>query len=153
MNEYARNPSYGRSRGRGAAVICAVISVVLAAAVAAGVWVTLNKKAADEPVKTNEETIIPNISADMIYAIDPAVIENYRTTHNSEANRSAYRFLPENAFTTPEYVNTDITEECVEPVTSLSIDMKQNTKRSTSTSPPSSIYQISPCCGSHPRSS
>jgi hypothetical protein len=126
MNEYPRNPSYGPSRGKGAAVICAVVSVILAAAVAAGIWVTLSKKAAEEPVKTNEETIIPNISANMIYAIDPAVIENYRATHNSEANRAVYRFLPENGFTTPEYVNTDITVDCVSPVTSLSIDMKQN---------------------------
>ena len=125
MNEY-KNPYNQRSGGRGGTVLCAVLSVVLAAAVFVGVWMIASEKAQQSPRMLSQETVIPNISAEMIYAIDPAVIENYRATHDVAAKQALYRYQPENAFKTPEYVNTDITEECVSAVTTLSIDRKQN---------------------------
>ena len=126
MNEYARHNYDARPRGWGGAVIGVILSVVLAAAVFFGARLVLGEKADKEPVRLSEETIVPNISANMIYAIDPAVIENYRVSHDTASKQSLYCYMPENGFITPEYVNTDITEDCVSAVTSLSIDMKQN---------------------------
>lgn len=127
MSEYTRNPYNNRSRGSAVPIVIgSLISLILAVAVFAGARVYLSEKAAENPVMLTEETIVPNISANMIYAIDPAVIENYRASHNVAAYQPMYRYLPENGFKTPEYVNTDITEDCLASVTSLSIDRKQN---------------------------
>ena len=125
MNDYY-DPYGNRPRGRGKAIVCAVITVILAAAVFAGVWLIASAEADKSPVRLSEETVIPNISADMIRAVDPAVIENYRVTHDVASKQMLYRYLPENGFKTPQYVNTDLTEDCVAAVTSLSIDRKQN---------------------------
>lgn len=126
MNEYRQNPYMERRGGKRAAVIGAVITVILAAAVFVGVWLTASSDADRHPAMQAQETIIPNISANMIYAIDPAVIENYRVTHDVAARQSAYRYQPADGFLNPSYVNTDLTEDCVSGVTSLAIDMKQN---------------------------
>ena len=125
MNEYER---YRRDRrgGKIGYIIGGVISLVLTVAVFFGVKLFFPGDAPQDAARQAEETIIPNISANMINAIDPSVIENYRTTHNIDAVQSQFRFEPENAFLSPEYVNTDITEECVSAVTSLSIDRKEN---------------------------
>ena len=115
-----------RPRRKGAAIVCALISLILTAAAVAVMWKNTSAEADKNPVKLFQETVIPNISADMIYAIDPAVIENYRVSHNVAARQSQYLYEPENGFKTPQYVNTDITEDCVAAVTELSIDRKQN---------------------------
>ena len=125
MNEFQRY-QYDRRRGKVGYIIGAVVSLVLAVVVFAGAKLFFSNGSSAEPERLSEETIIPNISANMIYAIDLAVIENYRVTHNIEAYQPQFRYDPENAFLTPEYVNTDITEDCVSAVTTLSIDRKQN---------------------------
>ena len=125
MSEYERY-RYDRRRNIKVFLIGAAVSVALAVAAFAGARFILGGKSAKEPAHASEETIIPNISANMIYAIDPAIIENYRSTHNIEAIQPLYHYEPENSFMTPEYVNTDITDECVSAVTTLSVDRKQN---------------------------
>ncbi len=123
VNENVNKKRRGK---KGAVIACALSSVILAAAVFGYVWKNASAEAEKNPVMLAQETVIPNISADMISAIDPAVIENYRVTHNVAARQSLYCYLPENGFKTPGYVNTDLTEDCVAPVTELSIDRKQN---------------------------
>lgn len=115
-----------RPRRKGAAVVCALLTLVLTAAAAGYVWTNGSVWAQNNPLMLAQETVIPNISADMISAIDPAVIENYRAAHNVAARQSLYCYLPENAFKTPQYVNTDLTEDCVAAVTELTIDRKRN---------------------------
>ena len=128
MNQYAGYPYQEQRRSVTGIVIGAIISVILAAAVFAGV-ITVSRNAAaprQTQVQTEKETIVPNISANMIYAIDPALIQNYRTAHNIDAKQALYSYSPENPFTDPAHVNTDITEEVMAGVTSLVLDMKQN---------------------------
>ncbi|MBQ6065185.1 MAG: hypothetical protein IJK89_00040 [Clostridia bacterium] len=127
MNDFTREQyAYERSRGRGRVIVCAVLTLVLAAAVFAGCFLILSDRAERDPVRTAEETIITNISANMINAIDPAVIEAYRASHHTAANQSRYCYEPSDGFLTPSCVNTDITADCVGAVTSLTIDMKEN---------------------------
>ena len=120
------DPLVNRSRGKGAVIVCAVISVILAAAAFAGVWHFASAEAEKNPVRLAQETVIPNISENMVRAIDPSVIENYRAAHDMDTNYSRYLFDPEDGFDLSLYMDTDLTEECVSAVTSLSIDRKQN---------------------------
>ena len=125
MNEYERY-RYDRRRGKAGYIIGAIVALVLAAVVFFGTKLLFSKNSPAEAVRRSEDTIIPNISANMIYAIDPAVIDNYRAAHNTKAYPSQLRYDPESAFLTPAYVNREITEDRVSAVTSLSIDRKQN---------------------------
>ena len=69
MNDYTREQlSYERSRGRGRVIVCAAAALVLAAAVFAGSFLMLSDRAEKNPSRTAEETIVPNISANMISA-------------------------------------------------------------------------------------
>ena len=125
MNVY-KMPYQDRPRGKGVVVLCALVTVLLAAAVFAGVWLIASSQAEQSPDMLYQETIIPNISGDIISAIDPAVIESYRAEHDIARLQSEYRYFPEDAFQSAEYVNTDITEDCVSAVTTLSVDRKKN---------------------------
>ena len=134
MNSYTGYPypyqRDQRERRSGVGVFVAVaITVILAVAVFAGVYIVSQDSAqpqSQQMAVTDQETIVPNISANMIYAIDPTIIQEYRTAHDIDNKQALYRYSPENPFTDPLHVNTDITAELMGRVTSLIIDMKQN---------------------------
>ena len=98
MDHYADNHYYSNRRSRGGIVIGVIVTVILALAVCAAVFTLKKDDIVSQQIETDRETIVPNISANIIYAIDPALIQNYRAAHNIDARQGLYSYSPADGF-------------------------------------------------------